>query len=127
MKISLSIITLVLGFSSYGQINQRTIALRHEYTKVTALHLTQQTISLQKNFLYTHQEAESVNMLSTENYLKPSSHSIEKAFNYYNGLQKQSDYSGFTLAGYSTLTNQQIRINSHEKESFRFFPANVKD
>jgi hypothetical protein len=129
MKISLSIVFLVTGFFSYGQINQRTIVLREQYTKETALNLKQRAVpeALQKTFLYSREIPEQTSTLSTDNYFNPSSHSIERAFSSNSGLKRQPDYSRFLLLSYSALTNQQIHVNPREDNSFRFFPVNMKD
>lgn len=128
MKNSLSIIILCIAMSAQAQINQKTLELRKHYSKMPAYQLKVNSASMtfKNTYLYKGKTPEITSIVSTEGMPKPSTHSIEKAFNYYNSLKKPQDYSGFLLTGYSIFTKQNV-ISNTPQESIRFFPANVKD
>lgn len=128
MKNSLSIFILCITVSAHAQINQKTLELRKHYSKMPAyeLKMNSKSITFHNTFLYEGKSPILTSIVSTEGTPKPSTHSIEKAFNYYNSIKKTQDYSGFLLTGYSIFTKQNV-IGNVPQESIRFFPANVKD
>lgn len=128
MKIFLSSIIVALCTTSFAQINQRTANLRKQYSELQPFQLKVEPLqmSFNRNLIQYKFETTESPMLSTELRAKPSMHSIEKAFNYYNSLKKPADYSGFVMMGYSMITNKAL-INNTPQESIRFFPANSKD
>lgn len=82
-------------------------------------------MNFKRSFIYHGYDVAGTSILSTGLHAKPSMHSIEKAFDYYNSLKKP-DYSGFVMMGYSMISNKTL-INNAPQESIRFFPANSKD
>jgi hypothetical protein len=127
MKIALSITILSISVC-YGQINPKTIELRKRYAHESTLQLkTPQLFPVNGTSIHNKNQEHIFTKLSLEIDDKPSTHSIQKAFNYYNTQRKQPDLSGFIMMGYSAFTKQPYSINSQPAESLRFFPANVKD
>ena len=127
MKILLSIAIVSASLTAAAQINQKTLELRKNYPKMSAFYPKQKAnFSVPIQFSYPEKSPAEISIVSTEDYPRPSTQSIEKAFNYYNGLKK-NDYSAFVNLGYALITNQRYMLNSPPQESIRFFPGNTKD
>lgn len=127
MKILLSIAFLSASLTAAAQINQKTLELRKNYPKMSAFYPKQNAkFSVPIQFSYREKSPAEISIVSTSAYPKPSTQSIEKAFNYYNSLKK-NDYSAFVSLGYALMTNQRYIINNTPQESIRFFPGNTKD
>jgi hypothetical protein len=128
MKNSLSILILCFAVSANAQINAKTLALHKHYSQMPSyqLKLNSVPLSFQNNFRLQQAISPIIPIVSNEAAPKPSTHSIQKAFAYYNSLKKPQDYSGFLLTGYSIFTKQNV-IGNVPQESIRFFPANTKD
>jgi hypothetical protein len=114
--------------SAFGQVNQKTLDLTKQYRGIASFQLKEikPKFNFERNFIHQANESPGSNILSTELFPKPSTHSIQKAFNYYNSLKKPVDYSGFLMMGYSTISNKAL-ITNVPQESVRFFPANIND
>ena len=126
MKILLYIFILSFAFTANGQINQKTAMLRKQYPLLQSFEVERvQVYAFQRNFIRHNARPLTASILSTEHYPKPSTHSIQKAFNYYNS-QKRNDYSAFVMMGYSMIANKNL-INTAPAESVRFFPGNSRD
>jgi hypothetical protein len=125
MKIFISIFILTICVSAFGQ---KTVNLTKQYPGITSFQLKEvkPQRNFERNFIHHANESTGSNILSTELFPKPLTHSIQKAFNYYNSLKKPVDYSGFRMMGYSTIPNKAL-ITDAPRESVRFFPANIKD
>lgn len=126
MKILLSISILTASLTTTAQINQKTIELRRNFPQMSAFYPKQNAGNFRISFSSPEKSPADVSIVSTERYPKPSTQSIQKAFDYYNGLKK-NDYSAFVTMGYELLNRQQNVIVNTSQESIRFFPGNVKD
>lgn len=128
MKTSLSVLTICIAIAANAQINQKTIALRKQYTKSSTFNLREYQVpeSLQYSFLYKQETPAVASLIATE-LPKPSTTSIKKAFTYYNSMKKPIDLSGVLVMGYSVLNKQQFVISNVPEETVRFFPANARD
>jgi hypothetical protein len=127
MKISLSIAILSISVS-YGQINQKTIELRKHYGHPSTFQVkTLQPFLSPTTYISYHIADKASTNLATVRQSKPSTFSIQKAFDYYNNQKKQPDLSGFVMMGHSAFSKQPFSYNSQPAESLRFFPANGKD
>ena len=126
MKILLYIFILSFAFTASGQINQKTAMLRKQYPILQLFELERVPVqAFQRNFIPHETRPLTASILSTDHYPKPSTHSIQEAFNYYNN-QKKNDYSAFVMMGYSMIANKDL-INTAPAESVRFFPGNSRD
>jgi hypothetical protein len=126
MKMSLYLIICLVAFSAQAQINQKTAGLRKLYPLQQSFELNQVTTQNFNHHFIRHQNQDiTASILSTEHFPKPSTHSIQKAFKYYNS-QKKHDYSALLMMGYSLMTNRNVP-NPQPQESIRFFPGNSQD
>ncbi len=132
MKILLSIAFLFSTTSASAQINQKTIEIRRQHTKLASYYPKQNAtfvpMIFYSNAVSKNTSLASLNVVSSNAFPKPSTYSIEKAFDYYNSSKKKGpDYSGFLIMGYALLNKQQFIISNTPEETVRFFPANIKD
>ena len=124
MKIVLVLFILLIAISAQAQINQKTASLRKQYPLLHSFELKEVSVPpFERNFMRHGNETMTTNLLSSERLPKPSTHSIQQAFNYYNSVKKQADYSAFLMMGYSLMTNRNV-IYLAPQESLRFFPGN---
>jgi hypothetical protein len=128
MKTLLSILIFAATATASAQINQKTVTLRKQYPLTPSFQFEQLPMQMdfEKNFASGQNKIPTINILSTERFPKPSTNSIQKAFNYYNSLKKPVDFSGFIMMGYSMMSNQPI-LNTAPTEGLRFSPGNVKN